>query len=687
MLVRCPNCSHAIEVVDDREFDEMSCPSCGSRWSLSGADEQTATLTMADQIPALKHFKLIEMRGMGQFGRVWRAIDTQLEREVAIKLPHVERQTPAEAAFFLHEARSAAQLSHENIVRVLEVGREQDRVYIVSEYIDGLTLRQWIRTHAPDYQESARVISIIGRALQHAHDQGIIHRDLKPANILIDGRQQPHVTDFGLARREGHDATIAASGQIVGTPAYMSPEQAGYGNTVDHRTDVYALGVILYEMLTGQRPFRGGSRVLMHQIMHDEPRSLRSLDKRIPKDLEVICLKAMAKRVDERYLSAGEVADDLARFLDGEPIKARRTPSLVRAFRWTRRHPAAAALTLLVAAVAVLLPLALRDRQPEISPTSRMITLATEPPGATVVLVPMDDRSGVPQFDRKIEAGVSPIETRCEPGFYLVVAYKNDHFFHEVLRHVPARHEKLAGIYPHLAFTLDGTVAQLPPVKLFDSKSSADRTVGVKGGSFLMSSTDLTTEITRVVPDFLLDRTEVTVEQYRDAVGALPHNLARTDPPGDEALSAVTWDEAVAYAERVGQRLVLDDEFQYVATKAGNEMIGAAWRRGEAPVPGPVLSDAFDRLEWPALDEPIVGMRSNVVEWTANWWAGQSTALQNRVVRGGYVLVEPGPDAEPINYSRPAARMIYYAPLSTPQLGFRCARSKRPTINADRYVH
>ncbi len=365
--------------------------------ALSGAAAEGAAAAERDagirQGTTLGDFRILREVGRGGMGIVYEAEQVSLSRRVALKvLPFAATMDPRHLQRFHNEARAAASLHHSNIVPVHGVGCERGVHYFSMQFIDGRTLAEMIAqqrgtvtANLPTVDEheaaasttlppAAQATSSVppdkayfrrvaewgiqaAEALDYAHTLGVVHRDVKPANLIVDTTGRLWITDFGLAQVQS-DARLTLTGDLVGTLRYMSPEQAlaNRGVVIDHRTDVYSLGATLYELLALQPAFGGSDRQeLLRQVAFEEPSRLRRINKAIPAELETIVLKAMEKRPQDRYATAQELADDLRRFGDDRPIRARRQPLLTRLRRWSRRHKVLVTSTLLVLLTALLL--------------------------------------------------------------------------------------------------------------------------------------------------------------------------------------------------------------------------------------------------------------------------------------------------------------------------------------------
>jgi serine/threonine protein kinase len=300
----------------------------------SGQAPALPSFDAASQTPPqqIGRYRVEKVLGQGAFGLVYLARDDELQRLVAIKVPHSNRvPSETEARAYLNEARTLATLDHPNIVSVFDVGKIDEQSYfIVSKFIEGHTLAERIRQDRPSVLEASSLVATMAEALHYAHKRGLVHRDMKPGNVLIDQSGTAYLADFGLALT---DENYGKGGGITGTPAYMSPEQAsGEGHRVDGRSDIFSLGVIYYELLTGRCPFRGSVTEIVLQILGNEPRPLRQIDDTIPKEVERICLKALAKRPSERYSTAKDMADDLRRFLAEQTVVTNHTGIEAEAF-------------------------------------------------------------------------------------------------------------------------------------------------------------------------------------------------------------------------------------------------------------------------------------------------------------------------------------------------------------------
>jgi len=711
MRFRCPNCQHNIEFVDEQETitEDITCPSCQSRIDIISPEESTYVSSAGLEIG---RFKVVERLGTGSFGAVYRAWDDELQRDVAIKIPRPDRLTSTTSHQFLKEARSASRLRHPGVVHVHEVGKHHDQVFIVCDYIDGISLSEWMKFNSPDFSQIASMLAAICDATDSAHKNGIVHRDLKPANILIDKNEQLYVADFGLAKNDAPaDATVTRDGAIVGTPAYMSPEQAeGRSADVDNRSDIYSIGVVLYEILTKQKPFSGSNtRTLLHRIQTEQPVPPGKIRPGIPRDLETICLKAIYKAPESRYRSASDFADDLRRFQAGEPIKARPATTLEKiAYRCKKKPYAAACGALAIAVIALGIGLwnqpqpesVIVEKAPPL-PTTSVVVQGRRSDGkpltkCTWAVIPLEKKTRLPNLrKRKLFTDRSKLQLKLVAAEYLIVIDVPGYGFHEVYRNLPNEIQENPGsTLNHLRVEWDkaSATAKWPMIVVLPKQRSTDGLVLVPGGDFEMGEgTKYSPKHMRHVDDFWVSPTEVTNAEF------LPTRFAsrELDPAtGMHAANGMTWHSATAYAESVGQRLFTEVEYEYLATGFGKLEVPSGNRddyKWESWPYGPVGS-TNDRME----PYGVSGLLSNVAEWTDSIltpYPGVESLSSfsdmlildeyqaNRVIRGGPVL--PGANRRLGNLmSLPVVKMVtvrtrtpYRTMTSDSEVGFRCVRS------------
>ena len=321
-------------------------PTSGGTFDATEEELSQAALAAKSNPFQFGDYEVIEEIGRGGMGVVYKARQKSLGRTVAVKMilaPHLASEEQVRR--FDIEAKAAAGLRHPNVVAIYDAGHVDGQHYFAMQYVEGPSLAERIAEGAVDIDQAVRWVLVVARAVEHLHQQGIVHRDLKPSNILLDQADEPFVTDFGLVKMFADvDTPLTRTGVIAGTPSYMAPEQAAARpGGIGPRCDVYSLGAILYELLAGRPPFKEDNPLdTLVQVLEREPFPPRRFNRRVSRDLEQICLTCLEKSPEERYASADELADDLQRYLRGEPVEADSPGPVTLMSRWARREPALA---------------------------------------------------------------------------------------------------------------------------------------------------------------------------------------------------------------------------------------------------------------------------------------------------------------------------------------------------------
>ncbi len=615
------------EPIDSSQFSLHSSPSFEPAGLFSTRPEGSGPGAVEPEVSLPERFELRGVLGEGSYGVVYAAFDRELKRDVAIKTGR-RQLFGATLDLFVREAQTTCRLKHQNIVTIYDIIKNENGIYIVSDLIHGKTLHHWLHNQELSPERAVQLLIVLARALHYAHEQKVIHRDIKPGNIVMDAQGQPHILDFGLSQSlDNSQATISHTGQPIGTPAFMAPEQvAGDRDQIDHRTDIYALGVTLYQSLTQRLPFSGDRMEVYHAIVHEDPPPPRRWVPTLPKSLEAICLKAMAKNRDDRYQSAVELAEDLQRFLDGRKVQAYG--------RWDRRVVVGtlkrrwlpSTLIIAMATLAVVAWWLYQERllqHPQV-----LVVLNCSQNEADVIWTPYDLKTGLVQSNRAVLGRVGR-RLYLEPGFYHVqLQYKGE--IMEVFRTVPTdrsqaiqQGEYFYGVqvpYPHRSSHANpGGVIELSEVRWV---SASELAIPVKFyGAAQVTLVDSQRSMQFLsgksleVPAFVMATNEVT---WRDLQKQWPKLHLPDTVELDAACQGVSWDLATTFAELHGACLPDPWQMEWAATNQGTTSLPSGLSEVEV-ADEEVRPDYGQIASWDrTLGEPVVrGLLTGVNEWTS----------------------------------------------------------------------
>jgi eukaryotic-like serine/threonine-protein kinase len=678
----------------------------------------------------LEGFQIVGELGRGGMGIVYRAWQERLQRWVALKcLPAAFSEDPERLRRFRQEARLTAQLTEHGIIQVHDIVEAGNTPILVLPYIEGCDLAHIIKQRqtlqegnavdnphpwAPLGEKDYLKVLLpffdkVLDSLVRLHGAGVLHRDLKPSNILLDKNANGWLTDFGLARMGPLD-TSTHPGHGMGTPGFMGPEQWEGDENIDARTDVFSIGVTIYQALTLKLPY-GKTKIKESTPSAQLP---KTTTRSWPSHLDLVLQKAIEPDRANRYQSVADLRADWVRARSGMLPKEVTIEGKHRLLHVAQqyRNPILAGLLLAFLFVGFGTAAFLYNRGPQIvevpgepDVVKRTVVVETEPPGASVALIPLSPVDGTPQREKALKSSErTPLALPDVPvGDYIVVVNLKDFGFHEVLRHVslPRQSPIISGFSHQMSGEREDGSVELPTIHIPKVAEVTKGMTHFRSGNYRIGSANFYIDIPvheRFVDEFYLDATEVTVAEYRRVMKGISPNYGDTVPEGQEAVRWVTFDQAVSCAERLGKRLPDEFEFEVAATAGENRRFpwgNDATRIQKWPF-GFVGNVAFDHpLENPQVD----GLFSNVAEWTSSRMAPyphprlaesfgslevMETLRDVRVVRGGPTCVIEG-KPDPLGKDQEAIWDVRWREgisrnVPNAGVGFRCARSVRPLL-------
>lgn len=601
------------------------CQQCGSVLELFSEFQSTIDLSVS-QAPDLRdRFRVGPVIGSGSFGVVYQAFDIDLKRNVAIKAAQ-KKLAGFETAVFLREARIASRLRHPNIVTIHDLRKNPDGVFIISDFIDGQTMRLWMEKRNLPLTDCLRLLIKLCRAMDYAHRNGVVHRDLKPGNIMIDVAGEPHILDFGLSQSiDASTETVSRLGSPLGTPAFMAPEQVlGDRSKIDQRSDIYAFGVMLYQILAERLPFIGIKESLYYDIVNTPPPSVRTFAPKVPRSLEAVCLKALQKDPKDRYQQAGQMADELQRYLDGKIVKAFGKPDLRSAWHLARSQFMVATVVLLMLLTGTLFYFSY-TRYLQDHPGLAFIQ-DVKPNGARLVWEPLDTQHDGRHQVTEIP-GEAGTEIWLEPGFYRVRLMAEDNL-QEFYRTVPATSDEISRLtrsfqnqsvnIHHRSSLVEAGKCRFPSVDIVPVRDLKDMAFIPGGHVTLPASTGVVADLSGVsahVGSFLISQREVTWGQLQAVWPDL--EIPENESPNDSA-HGIPWDLAATFAEQNGCALPTVFQLHLAATNGGTTQVPSGdwdpqWQT-QAPewaLPKIAFWDVTKNTP------PVQGLLTGYEEWTS----------------------------------------------------------------------